>query len=515
MIAATSSGASFGALGSYLERGKGGVPADERVAWVESSGVVRDVDGTANAERAARVMEATADRTPQCTEPCYHVSISFDKRDLPGGPTDPASKELMLGVAHDTLRDLGLDGHQVVVVAHGDRDHPHMHLMVNRVHPETGKTWDRWQDRVRLERSLRAQERARGFREVPGQLGRLDGQERPARSPSRGAWRAAEREAASQSRRSLQDEARAAVGHTFERAKTWEGLETELAGEGYVLRAKGRGLVLRDGEGREVKASAVSRAGGRGQLEARLGTSWREHRGAVEARTGPVPGGLSPHAEAVVRAHRDLEAAREHRAAITAAQKRLWAADQSVRGLPMRGEEVAVAGSRFRQQLAQTYQDPAGAERVFLKLNQAEGTARAVEELAQRPERFGRLRQEEHRTLGIVTRRTDTAARAVAPVAAREGGRYLAARRELAAERERAPRALREAKAGHRLAVGRSNTRPGEHAAERKLEGLGKALGRGERKALERVAPAVSKTVERVVAKVVARKLDRGLDLGR
>ena len=515
MIGSTSSSASFGELGSYLERGKGGVPAEDRVAWVESSGVVRDVGDQANAERAARIMEATADRTPQCTEPCYHVSISFDKKDLPGGPTDPASRETMLGVAQDTLHDLGLSGHQVVVVAHGDRDHPHMHLMVNRVHPETGKTWDRWQDRVRLEKSLRVQERARGFREVPGQLGRLEGQERPARSPSRGAWRAAEREAQAGGRRSLQHEARASVGHTFERAKSWEGLETDLAGEGYVLRAKGRGLVVRDGEGREVKASAVSRAGGRGQLEKRLGEGYREHRAAVETRTGPVPGGLSPHAEAAVRAHRDLEAAREHRAAITAAQERLWAAERSVRELPMQEQDVAMAGSRFRHQLAQTYQDPAGAERVFLKLNQAEGTARATQELARRPERFGQLRQEEHRTLGIVTRRTDTAARAVAPVAAREGERYLAARQELAAERERAPQALREAKAGHRLAVARSETRPGEYAAGRKIEGLGQALSRGERGALARAAPEASKTVEQVVAKVVQRKLERGLDLGR
>lgn len=515
MIASTSSGASFGDLGSYLERGKAGVSAEDRVAWVESSGVVRDVDGTANAERAARVMEATADRTPQCTEPCYHVSISFDERDLPGGPTDPASKEIMLGVARDTLRDLGLDEHQVVVVAHSDRDHPHMHLMVNRVHPETGKTWDRWQDRVRLEKSLRVQERARGLREVPGQLGRLEGQERPPRSPSRGAYRAAEREAQAQGRRSLQHEARASVGGAFERAKTWEGLETELAGEGYVLRAKGRGLVVRDGDGREVKASAVSRAGGRGQLEARLGEGYREHRAAVEARTGPVPGGLSPHAQAVVRAHRDLEAAWAHQAAVRAAQERLWAAEQGVRDLPTREREVAAAAGRFRQQLAQTYTDPAGAERLFLKLNRAEGTTRATGELARHPERFGQLRQEEHRTLGVVTRRTDTAARAAAPVAARDGERYVAAWRELAAEREQAPRALREAEAGHKLAVARSSARPGERAAERKLEGLAPTLGRGERKALERVAPEASKAVEQVVAKAMKRELSRGLDLGR
>ncbi len=515
MIASTSSSASFGALGSYLGSGKGDVPAEERVAWVESRGVVRDVDGAANADRAARVMEATADRTPQCTEPCYHVSISFDRRDLPGGPTDPASKEAMLGVAEDTLRDLGLDEHQVVVVAHGDRGHPHVHLMVNRVHPETGRTWDRWQDRVRLEKSLRAQERARGFREVPGQLGRLEGQERPARSPSRGAYRAAEREAQAQGRRPLQHEARARVGVDFERAGTWEELEGRLASDGYVLRAKGRGLVLRDGEGREVKASAVTRAGGRGRLEKRLGVSWREHRAAVEARTGPVPGGLSPHGQAVVRAHRDLQAAREHRATVTAARERLGAAERSVDGLPAQEREVRAAWARVQQGLAGVYQDPAGAERLFVALSRTEGMGRAAEALARQPERFGALRQEAHRTLGIVTRRTDDQARAAAPVAAQHAERYRVMRKELAAERERAPRALREAKAGHGRAVARSNTRPGESAAQRKLEGLGKALGRGERVALARVAPEASKTVEQVVAKAIKRELSRGLGLGR
>ena len=515
VIASTSSSASFGALGSYLERGKGGVPAEERVAWVESRGVVRDVDGAANAERAARVMEATADRTPQCAEPCYHVSISFDTRDLPGGPTDPTSKELMLGVARDTLRDLGLDQHQVVVVAHGDRDHPHMHLMVNRVHPETGKTWDRWQDRVRLEKSLRAQERARGFREVPGQLGRLEGQERPPRSPSRGAYRSAEREAAAQGRRSLQHEARAEVGYTFERAKTWEELETTLAGDGYVLRAKGRGLVLRDGDGREVKASAVSRAGGRGQLETRLGEGYREHRAAVVARTGPVPDGLSPHGQAVVRAHRDLEAAREHQAAVTAAQKRLRGAERSVHGLTAQEQEVRAAWTEVQRGLAATYQDPAGAERLFVALSRTEGTARAAEALARQPERFGTLRQEAHRTLGIVTRRTDDPARAAATVTARDATRYSARRTEWTAERERAPRALRESKAGHRLARARAEARPGVSAAERRLEGLVSALSRGDQKALERVAPAVSKGIEPVVARLAKRALERDLGLGR
>ena len=515
MIGSTSSGASFGALGSYLEGGKGDVPAEDRVAWVEGSGVVREVDGSVSVDRAARVMEATADLNPRCAEPCYHVSVSFDRRDLPGGVGDPASREVMLGVARDTLRDLGLAEHQVVVVAHGDRRHPHLHLMVNRVHPGTGRAWDRWQDRVKLERSLRVQERARGLREVPGQLGRLEGQERPPRGLSRGAHRAAEREAARTGGRPPLAQARADLRYDVGRARSWDDLEGRLAERGYVLRAKGRGLVVRDGAGREVKASAVAREGGRGQLEKRFGEGFREHRTRVEARTGPVPAGLSPHAEAVVRAERDRTAAAGlHRAAVRAAE-RVSSARGSVRALADQERGVSRAWGAFRTRLKGVYEDPAGAERLFSKLSRAEGFGRAVEELAQRPERFGQLRREEHRTLGIVTKRTDDKARAAASGAAVEADRYGERWRALQTEKERAPRAFREAKQAHERATAATRGRPGRSEAGRRVEGLGKALSPVDKRMLEKATPDVARSVGGVVAKAVKQEFERGLDLGR
>ena len=514
MIGSTSSGASFGALGSYLEGGKGDVPAEDRVAWVEGQGVVREVDGSVSVDRAARVMEATADLNPRCQEPCYHVSLSFDRRDLPGGPGDPASREVMLGVARDTLRDLGLSEHQAVVVAHGDRRHPHVHLMVNRVHPETGRAWDRWQDRVKLERSLRVQERARGLREVPGQLGRLEGQERPPRGLSRGAHRAAEREAERTGERPPLAQARADLRRDFGRARSWDDLEGRLAGEGYVLRAKGRGLVVRDGAGREVKASAVAREGGRGQLERRFGEGYREHRARVEARTGPVPAGLSPHAEAVVRAERDRAAAAELERAASEAGRRAWSARGPVRALADQEREVGRAWGAFRGRLKGVYEAPAGAERLFVKLNRAEGFDRAVEELAQRPERFGQLKLEEHRTLGIVTKRTDDKARAAASRAALEGARYGERWRALEKEKERAPRALREAKRAHERATAATRGRPSERVAAGRVEGLGKALSPVDKRALGKAAPEVGRAVEKAVEKALKRGLDRGLGIG-
>src|SRR5437879_12898920 len=45
-----------------------------------------------------------------------------------------------------------------------------MHLLINRVHPETGKVWSRWQDYPAIQRVLREEEEALGLRRVPGRF---------------------------------------------------------------------------------------------------------------------------------------------------------------------------------------------------------------------------------------------------------------------------------------------------------------------------------------------------------
>src|SRR5690606_14584799 len=101
----------------------------------------------------------------------------------------------MVRVADRLLAELGLQEHQVLIVAHGDTRHRHVHLMVNRVHPDTLRAWDDRHDYARIERSLRVQERELGLREVPGHHFRLEGQEPPdrAQSLSTGELRAWER----------------------------------------------------------------------------------------------------------------------------------------------------------------------------------------------------------------------------------------------------------------------------------------------------------------------------------
>ena len=133
-----------------------------RVGWTETRGVVVEMDsgGRAlfpNGHRAAAVMRATAALNVRCERPAYHVTVWF-------APEDRPSERAVWWAAYRTLRDLGLQDHQSLVVRHTDADRAHVHLLVNRVHPETGRAWDRWGDARRLRATLEAQERVLGVR---------------------------------------------------------------------------------------------------------------------------------------------------------------------------------------------------------------------------------------------------------------------------------------------------------------------------------------------------------------
>jgi hypothetical protein len=157
MIGVSSSNRSFRVLARYLIEGRVD-EAENRVAWIASRNLPSD-----DPELAARIMRATAAQNVRVKEPVYHVALSFD----PGDVVDRAAMER---VADRVVETLGLQEHQVLIVAHADRDHPHVHLLINRVHPETGKVWSRWQDYPAIQRVLREEEEALGLRRVPGRF---------------------------------------------------------------------------------------------------------------------------------------------------------------------------------------------------------------------------------------------------------------------------------------------------------------------------------------------------------
>jgi hypothetical protein len=71
----------------------------------------------------------------RCTEPVKTLTIAWAKEDAP-------TPEHMMEAADAFLKHMGWDGHQAVYVAHRDTEHRHLHIILNRVDHETGRTLD-------------------------------------------------------------------------------------------------------------------------------------------------------------------------------------------------------------------------------------------------------------------------------------------------------------------------------------------------------------------------------------
>src|SRR4051794_3925489 len=137
MIGKTKSRADFACLTRYLMSGRKDNPNPDRVLWTSTRELVLD-----DPREAAMMMRFTAGQG-RTAKPVQHLSITL-------APGEHLTREQWEHVIDTTLRDLGLEGHQALIIAHRDTAHEHVHLVVNRVHPETYRAWDRWRDRTRL-----------------------------------------------------------------------------------------------------------------------------------------------------------------------------------------------------------------------------------------------------------------------------------------------------------------------------------------------------------------------------
>ncbi|WBT37698.1 relaxase/mobilization nuclease domain-containing protein [Hyphomicrobium sp. DMF-1] len=234
-------GKGFRGTFNYLVRGKRDAETPERLGWMETRNLfVEDY------EKIPAMMRATAAQSKKCQKPVYHFLISWREDEAPADPT-------MRMVADRALSDLGLQDHQTVLAAHRDTAHRHLHIMVNRVHPETGKAWHTGKDWERLERSIARQAMELGFLKVEG---RHNTPEKMAREAKRA--RDAEYQMATRKdgrvpldRWGLEEvrSRRAQLGPMFEQARSWDHLERLLSAEGLSISAKGQGLVIDDGIG--------------------------------------------------------------------------------------------------------------------------------------------------------------------------------------------------------------------------------------------------------------------------
>ena len=132
MIAKYSTGNGFsGALKYDVRAGKNAVP--EQIRVLDASGVRVDYDDDCNlvidTNQVAwdfRYHVMTYKGSKPIRKPVYHFALNYH-------PNDIVSDEQMVEDAKEFLEYMGFDNTQYVMIAHRDKEHPHLHIVTNIV----------------------------------------------------------------------------------------------------------------------------------------------------------------------------------------------------------------------------------------------------------------------------------------------------------------------------------------------------------------------------------------------
>ena len=109
-----------------------------------------------DAGEVGREMELTAEQRPRTEKPAYHTSISYAEEH------DQITDEEMISDAEAFLEKRGLGNHQAYIATHRDEDHPHAHIVVNRVSLGGEELWRDSFDYDKNMSALREIEQERG-----------------------------------------------------------------------------------------------------------------------------------------------------------------------------------------------------------------------------------------------------------------------------------------------------------------------------------------------------------------
>jgi len=239
----------FHALARYLVRGKPGTtPRADRVAWTFAQNLPTD-----DPELAATYMHATAQLSARTKKAAYHLMIAWHERERP-------EPELMQTVARRTLDLAGLAEHQALIMGHGDKPHRHLHILLNRVHPDTGRAWKTTQDFAGFDRIMRQLSEEYGCEYTPAHAFNPEVTDDLPKKSSSHATYAAKRGAPTQRLQWSKKSARefgAEISEGLTPASTWDDVEMALADRGLSLERKGKGLVV----GNKVSYAKLSSLG--------------------------------------------------------------------------------------------------------------------------------------------------------------------------------------------------------------------------------------------------------------
>lgn len=272
-------GKGFSGLGRYLKEGPQQTPKKEsdvvskrpkmpdgtaakptRALWVET----RNLPAT-TPEAATRYMADYARTVNSRVEnPVYHFGVSLS-------PEEELTREQWRDVTETMLRRLGLDEHQALIVAHGDKDYQHVHIVANRVGPD-GRVWKPRHDRRIQQAVARELEVKYGLRRVPTLKDRrLEKLRRLGIHPDDPAT-------SLYLSSTLQERVAALRTDTLNEATSWREFEQRLAEKLVFLEPakRGTGLVITDGV-EKMHLSKFHRSYSGPRLATRYGETYRAY----------------------------------------------------------------------------------------------------------------------------------------------------------------------------------------------------------------------------------------------
>lgn len=188
-----------------------------------------------------------------CSDKTYHLLISFDASDNP-------SLDARQRIETALCETLGFGGHQRISAVHTDTDNLHIHVAINKIHPQRLTIQNPYCDYKALGMICHKLELAHGLAQTNHET-----HTRGARSMALDMEHAAGVE-------SLLGWIRRECLTDLRQAQDWAALHETLGRNGLTLREKGNGLVISDQEGRAVKASSVARELSKAQLVRRFGS---------------------------------------------------------------------------------------------------------------------------------------------------------------------------------------------------------------------------------------------------
>jgi hypothetical protein len=276
------SASSFARLGAYLlsdGASQGNEPAARILDYILGQehpagrvGTVRFSNcASESAELAIKEILATqALNTRAKGDRTYHLVASF-------APGEQPSREQLEDIETELCAAIGLGAHQRISADRIDTAHLHLHVAINKIHPESFRSIEPYYDKRRLMEAC----------------GKLEIRHRLARTNhGRGAGRRPDGKAADLEAHTAEISFLTWLKETLEKPPAalfsagggWRDLHELLARHGVELRKRGAGLVLRDvRRGITAKASAVNPALSMQALTARLGP-YQRGRNAISTK---------------------------------------------------------------------------------------------------------------------------------------------------------------------------------------------------------------------------------------